>query len=131
MASWSSCLSPVLRQGIANLYRRGTHVIAILVAFGVGVMFMLTVQLLQDSLLDQLRLSAPPDSPNVFLINITETQKDELWKLVQSQRGVIDLPAALPAVAGQLSKINGTPVEQIQLSEGERRYFRTQFALTR
>ncbi len=130
MLRLSSRLSPVMRQGIANLYRPGTHVTAVLVALGVGVMFTLTIQLLQDSLLDQLRISAPPDSPNVFLINVTGVQKDDLWNLIRSQRGVLDLPDAMPAVAGQLSRINGTPVEQIQLSEGEQRYFRTQFALT-
>src|SRR5206468_7705637 len=71
-----------------------------------------------------------PDSPNVFLINVAEAQKDELWNLIRRQPGVVDAPDASPAVAGQLSRINGTPVEQIQLSEGEQRYFRTQFALT-
>src|SRR5262249_28329413 len=55
MTALSRHLSPVVRQGIANLYRPGTHVTAILVALGVGVMFTLTVQLLQGSLLDQLR----------------------------------------------------------------------------
>ncbi len=130
MITLSARVSPVVRQGVANLYRPGTHVTAILVALGVGVMFTLTVQLLQDSLLDQLRLSAPPDSPNVFLVNVTAEEKDALWKLLHSQRGIVELPDASPAVAGQLSRINGIPVEQIQLSEGEQRYFRTQFALT-
>jgi putative ABC transport system permease protein len=127
---YSILLSPVLRQGMANLYRPGTHTTAILIALGVGVMFTLTVQLLQGSLLEQLRLSAPPDSPNVFLINVTERDREGLWRLMRSQRGALDVPDAFPAVAAQLSSIGGTPVEQIELSEGERRYFRTQFALT-
>ncbi len=126
----SSKVSPVVRQGIANLYRPGSHVTAILVALGVGVMFTLTVQLLQTSLLEQLRVSAPPDSPNVFVINVTAADKNDLWKLIRSQGGVLDAPDASPAVAGQLSRINGTPVDRIPLSEGEQRYFRTQFALT-
>jgi len=130
MTRFSSLVSPVVRQGVANLYRPGTHVTAILVSLGVGVMFTLTVQLLQDSLLDQLRLSSPPDSPNVFLINVTPKDKDPLLRLIRSQTGMIDVPEASPAVAGQLTRINGTPVEEIQLSEGEQRYFRTQFALT-
>jgi putative ABC transport system permease protein len=130
MVSVSARLSPIVRQGIANLYRPGTHVTAILVALGVGVMFTLTVQLLQGSLLDQLRLSAPPDSPNVFLINVTAAEKDDLWKLLRSQPGILDLLDASPAVAGQLARINGTPVEELELSSGEQRYFRTQFALT-
>jgi len=130
MARFSSNLSPLVRQGVANLYRPGTHITAILVALGVGVMFTMTVQLLQTSLLNELRLSAPPDSPNVFLINVTPADKDAVWDLIKQQTGVLDAPAAIPAVAGQLSHINETPVEQIQLSESEQRYFRTQFALT-
>ena len=47
-----------------------------------------------------------------------------------AQPGVLDVPDPFPAVAGQLSQINGIPVEQIQLSPDEQRYFRTQFALT-
>ncbi|MBI4474408.1 MAG: FtsX-like permease family protein, partial [Acidobacteria bacterium] len=130
MNRFSAGLSPVLRQGIANLYRPGTHVTAVLVALGVGVMFTLCVQLLQDSLLEQLRFSAPPDSPNVFLINITDRDRDELWELIRSQDGVLQAPAPSPAVAGQLTSINSTPVEQLEFTEGEQRYFRTQFALT-
>jgi putative ABC transport system permease protein len=127
---FSTALSPVVRQGVANLYRPGTYATAILVALGVGVMFTLTVQLLQRSLLEELRASAPPDSPNVFLINITAAQKSDVWTLIRKQPGIIEAPDAIAAVAGQLSRINGTPVEQIHLSEGEQRYFRTQFALT-
>jgi putative ABC transport system permease protein len=130
MARFSAMTSPLVRQGVANLYRPGTHTTAILVALGVGVMFTLTVQLLQTSLLNELRLSAPPDSPNVFLINVTPGAKDALWTLIRQQPGLVDAPPAIPAVAGQLSSINGTPVERIQLSESEQRYFRTQFALT-
>jgi len=126
----SARVPPAIRQGIANLYRPGAHVMAILVALGVGVMFTVTVQLLQDSLLEQLRLSAPPDSPNVFLINVTGDSKDDLWRFLRIQPGILDVPDASPAVAGQLSHINGTPVEEIQLSRDEQRYFRTQFALT-
>ncbi len=74
---------PSLRHGVANLYRPGTHMVAVLVALGIGVMFTLSVQLLQTSLVEQLRESAPPDMPNVFMINITDREKDvfgSCWK---------------------------------------------------
>ncbi len=127
---FSHRLSPVIRQGIANLHRPGAHVTAVLVALGVGVMFTLTVQLMQTSLLDQLRLSAPPDSPNVFIVNITNNNRAELWDLVRKQEGVFDAPDPSPAVAGQLMRINGASVEDMSFSDAEQRYFRTQFALT-
>jgi len=61
--------SPV-RHGIANLYRPGNQAQAAVVALGVGVMFTLTVFLVQNALVDQIRGSAPPGMPNVFLLDI-------------------------------------------------------------
>ena len=113
---------PGLRYGVANLYRPGTHMVAVLAALGIGVMFTLSVHLLQIALIDQLRTSAPPDLPNVYLINITD--------LVETQPGVIDAPRPSPAVAGMLHAVDGVPVEEMSRIEGERRYLRTQFTLT-
>ena len=62
------------RQGFANLYRQGNQAQAILVALGLGVMFTLTVYLVQHSLVGEIVQSAPPDAPNVFLIGITPEQ---------------------------------------------------------
>ena len=121
---------PSLRHGVANLYRPGTHVVAVLVALGIGVMFTLSVQLLQTSLVDQLRTSAPPDMPNVYMINITDREKDGLWELLGEQDGVIEAQPASPAVSGMLHRVNDVAIEDMNLVEGERRYLRVQFALT-
>ncbi len=121
---------PSLRHGVANLYRPGTHMVAVLVALGIGVMFTLSVQLLQTSLVEQLRESAPPDMPNVFMINITDREKDGLWELLETQNGIVEARAAAPAVAGMLHTVNGVPIEELGLVEGERRYLRVQFQLT-
>ena len=53
---------------MANLYRQGNQAQAILVALGLGVMFTLTVYLVQDSLVSQIIETAPPGAPNVFLV---------------------------------------------------------------
>lgn len=123
-------LHPGIRYGIANLYRPGTHMTAVLVALGIGVMFTLSIQLLQATLVDQLVMSAPPDMPNVYMINITDRERDDLWSLVESQEGVIDAEEPSPAVAAMLDSVNGVPVDEIDLQAGERRYLRTQFTLT-
>src|SRR5207302_4369092 len=54
-----------IRHGIANLYRPGNHAQAALVALGIGVMFTLTVYLVQHGLLSEMRRTAPPGMPNV------------------------------------------------------------------
>ena len=121
---------PALRHGIANLYRPGTQMIVILVAIGIGVMFTLSVQLLQSTLVDQLRTSAPPDMPNVYMINITDREREGLWKLLEGLDGVIDAPPAAAAVSALLHTVKGVPIEDMDFAQGQRRYLRTQFQLT-
>ena len=52
--------SAVLRHGIANLYRPGAHAAAILATLSIGVMVTLSIYFLQNSLLEEVRLTAPP-----------------------------------------------------------------------
>jgi putative ABC transport system permease protein len=122
--------NPALRHGIANLYRPGSHMIAILAALGIGVMFTLSVHLLQTTLVDQLRTSAPPDMPNVYMINITNQDREGLWELLENQAGVIAAPPAAPAVSALLHTVKGVPIEDMGFVPGQRRYLRTQFQLT-
>lgn len=106
-------LSPSWRHGIANLHRPGVHADIVLVALGVGVMFTLTVYLLQASVVNQLALSAPPDMPNVFMANITDADRDALEKLIAEHPGVeggVDLVAS---VAARLVTIDAVPLEDI------------------
>ena len=63
-------LPGAVRHGMANLYRPGNQAQAAVVALGVGVMFTLTVFLVQNALVEQIRGSAPPGMPNVFLLDI-------------------------------------------------------------
>ena len=60
-----------LRHGLANLYRPGNQSAAVLAALGTGVMLILAVYLMQASLLREIRETASPTLPNVFLIDVT------------------------------------------------------------
>ena len=60
-----------LRHGLANLYRPGNQSAAVLAALGTGVMLILAVYLMQGALLRDLRETASPKLPNVFLIDVT------------------------------------------------------------
>ena len=122
--------SAALRHGISNLYRPGAHATPILASLGIGVMFTLTVYFLQHSLLDEIRLTAPPDAPNLFVINITDRERDGILSLLANEPGIIDRQPLSPSVAAQLVSIDGTPLEQIPLEEGARRFLNTQFVLT-
>src|SRR5207244_1671452 len=85
---------------------------------------------LQNSLLEEVRLTAPPDTPNLFLINITDRERDGITRLLENDPAVIDHQALSPSVSAQIATIDGTPLEQIPLEEGARRFLNTQFVLT-
>jgi putative ABC transport system permease protein len=122
--------SAAIRHGIANLYRPGAHAAAILASLGIGVMFTVTVYFLQHSLLEEVRLTAPPETPNLFLINITNRERDGIVRLIEREPGIVERQALSPSVAAQIATIDGIPLEQVPLEEGARRFLNTQFILT-
>jgi putative ABC transport system permease protein len=122
--------SAALRHGIANLFRPGAHAAAILASLGIGVTFTVTVYFLQHSLLEEVRLTAPPDTPNLFLINITENERHGINRLLDGEPGILEKQPLSPSVSAQIKSIDGTPLEQIPLEEGARRFLNTQFVLT-
>jgi putative ABC transport system permease protein len=75
------------RHGLANLYRPGNHAASILVSLGIGVMFTLTIHLIQNGFLKEVAGAAPPGAPNVFLINITDLEKDGIRQILESHPG--------------------------------------------
>jgi putative ABC transport system permease protein len=101
----------LVRQGLANLYRQGNQAQAILVALGLGVMFTLSVYLIQDSLVGQIVQTAPPGMPNVFLVGITQAQVEPLKELLAKQDGVQGTPEFVPSVMARLVSINGVPLD--------------------
>ncbi len=100
-------LTSVTRQGLSNLYRQGNQAQAILIAMSLGVMFTLSVYLIQNSVVSEIIATAPPGVPNVFLTGVTPEQVEPLKALVAQQPGIKG-PAELgAAISAQLVKING------------------------
>jgi putative ABC transport system permease protein len=118
-------LPGVVRHGLANLHRPGSQSQAAVVALGVGVMFTLTVFLVQQALIRQIRGSAPPGAPNVFLLDIPGPQREAVVQLANSQPGVAGAPDVAFAVSARITAIGGVPVEQLNLQEFGRRFLRT------
>ena len=118
-------LPGLVRHGIANLYRPGNQAQAAVVALGVGVMFTLTVFLVQNALVRQIRGSAPPGMPNVFLLDIPGPQRQNVTEFIRTQPGVTAAPDVAEAVAARITAIDGVPVEQLPLRDYGRRFLRT------
>lgn len=117
-------LPTLARHGLANLYRPGNHAEAVLVAFSLGVMFTLTIYLLQHSLLSQIAASAPPGMPNVFLINITSTDREDVNAFLKARKDVEGNPEVIATAAGHLKLIDGRAMNETTLKGPARRFLR-------
>ncbi|HEY6390664.1 MAG TPA: FtsX-like permease family protein, partial [Bryobacteraceae bacterium] len=111
-----------IRHGIANLYRPGNHAQTVLVALGIGVMFTLTVYLVERGVIAQMNRTAPPGMPNVFLIDIAPQNRDAVLALLKQQRGIEGAPEFIGTVAAKLVDIDGREIEKMGLKGWGRRF---------
>lgn len=114
-------LPSALRHGLANLYRPGNQSAAVLAALGTGVMLILTVFLMQKSVIREMKLTASPSTPNVFLIDISTQELDGVRSLLTKQAGVRGQLETLPLVSGRIAAVDGVPIGQLKLANFPRR----------
>ena len=111
-----------IRHGIANLYRPGNHAGSVLVSLGIGVMFTLTVYLVQRGVIAEMSSNAPPGMPNVFLIDIAPKDRDAVVEVLKQQRGLEGAPELIGTVTAKLTGVDGHPIENMQLRGWQRRF---------
>ncbi|MFP5235969.1 MAG: ABC transporter permease [Acidobacteriota bacterium] len=101
-----------VRHGLANLYRPGNQSAAVLAALGTGVMLILAVYLMQATLLREIRDTASPKLPNIFLIDVSSDEVAGLRAFFRQQPGVTQQLELIPIVRGKVDTLNGKPLEQ-------------------
>ncbi|WP_353062775.1 FtsX-like permease family protein [Tunturibacter psychrotolerans] len=114
-----------LRHGLANLYRPGNPSAALLAALGLGVMQIMTVYLVQQAVVSELHVSAAPNLPNVFLIDITNDEVAGIRALLKSQPSVTAPPELLPVVSSRIVEIDGVPANEAKLKNFPKRMLRS------
>jgi putative ABC transport system permease protein len=108
-------LPSVLRHGLANLYRPGNPSAALLAALGMGVMQIMLVFLMQHAIVQQLHISAAPNLPNIFLVDIADKEIDGMRALLAHSSAVTAPPELLPVITSRVIALNGTAVADIKL----------------
>ena len=114
-----------VRHGLANLYRPGNPSAALLAALGMGVMQIMTVYLVQQAVVSELHVSAAPNLPNVFLIDITSGEVGGIRTLLKAQHSVTADPELLPVVSSRVIDINGVSADEAKLKNFPRRMLRS------
>jgi putative ABC transport system permease protein len=118
-------LPSALRHGLANLYRPGNPSAALLAALGMGVMQIMTVFLVQQAVVSELHIASAPNLPNVFLVDIANTEIDGMRALLKSQPGVTAQPELLAVVSSRIDAIDGVPAADVKLKNFPRRMLRS------
>jgi len=107
-------LPSFLRHGLANLYRPGNQSAAVLAALGTGVMLILAVFLMQAALLRDLRETASPKLPNIFLIDVTTDEVAGVKDFFAHQAGVSQALDLMPVVTGRFVSLNGKTLDEMK-----------------
>jgi putative ABC transport system permease protein len=118
-------LKSFLRHGLANLYRPGNQSAAVLAALGMGVMLILTVYLMQNGVIGEMKLTSGPNLPNVFLVDISSKELDGVKQLLGQQPAVRGELETLPSVAGRIVSVDGIAADALPLKNYPRRLLST------
>lgn len=118
-------LHSALRHGLANLYRPGNQSAAVLAALGAGVMLILSIYLMQRSIIGALRQDVKPTTPNLFFIDISTEELPGIRALLQHQPGIAGGLEAIPIISARVESIDGTPVDDVKVKNYPKRLLRS------
>jgi putative ABC transport system permease protein len=114
-----------LRHGLANLHRPGNPSAALLAALGLGVMQIMTVYLVQKDAVKEMNISAAPNLPNVFLVDIADSEIAGVKTLLKAQPSVVAAPELLPITSARIDSVDGVSAADLKLKNFPRRALRS------
>jgi putative ABC transport system permease protein len=101
-----------LRLALANLHRPGAPTPIVMLSLGLGLTVLVGTALIQGNLRDQITSRIPKDAPAFFFVDIQSSQIEDFRKALAAVPGAGTLDE-VPSLRGRISKINGTPVDQM------------------
>jgi putative ABC transport system permease protein len=118
-------LPSAVRHGLANLYRPGNPSAALLAALGLGVMLIMTVYFVQQTLVRELNITIASNLPNMFLIDIASTEVEGVRALLVKQPDIHGAPELIPVITSRLLAVDGVPAAEVRVkspfSDGPRK----------
>ncbi len=98
-----------IAQAINSLYRPGNQTRVIILAVGLGVFVVLSVQFVAANLLREFDFSRNQKIPSLFMIDIQKSQVEKLRKFAEEETG--ELVEPIPTVRGRIALVNGEPFD--------------------
>ncbi len=101
------------RQSLLNLFRPNNQTVILLVAIGVGSFLISNLYFTKDMLLAMTQLEASSDSPNIILLDIQSSQKEDVRDNITPQGlKVID---DIPIVTMRIQNLKGRSANELRL----------------
>ncbi len=100
------------RQGLANLYRPQNQTGVLVLALGLGTFLIMTLLLVQRTLLEQIRVTGGEGQPNLVLFDVQPDQLEGVTTIVRGE----GLPVLnqVPIVTTQLKGVKGRTIAEIE-----------------
>jgi len=106
---------PGLRLALANLHRPGNPTAGLVLSLGLGLTVLIVIALVQGNIARELREQIPDVAPTFFFIDIQPDQVADFDRLLKTSPGVGQV-RRVPSLRGRIVKINGVPVEQVNVA---------------
>jgi putative ABC transport system permease protein len=106
-ASWPF----VWRQGLASLHRPNNRTLLLMVSLGLGTFLILTLYLVQHSLVRQMMPDANGDRPNVVLFDVQADQRDGVAAVLTNQN--LPLVDSSPVVTMRIKSVKGVLASEL------------------
>jgi putative ABC transport system permease protein len=101
----------VFRHAMSNLFRPNNQTRVLMVTIGLGAFIISTLNIIQNSLLNQVEFTGNSNQSNTILFDIQPNQKDGVLKLMQEQKLPIN---QVPIITCRLKELKGKTIEEIQ-----------------
>lgn len=102
----------VWRQGLANLYRPNNQTLILMLSLGLGTFLITTLYLVEQTLLNQVRISGGEGRPNLVFFDIQPDQREGLRHLVEAEHlPVLD---EVPLVTMRIHRIKGRTIDELR-----------------
>lgn len=106
---------PALRLGLAALARRRGMSLLQATALSLGLVALLLLAIVAPALLQGWRQELPADTPNWFVLNLQDDQRDTFEQALAQMGG--QRLNMLPLAVGKLTAINGRPIDQLSFKD--------------
>jgi putative ABC transport system permease protein len=102
----------IFRHALSNLFRPNNQTQVLMVTIGLGAFIISTINIIENSLLNQVEFTGNKNQSNTILFDIQPSQKEGVVKLIKDQK--LSVNQVVPIITCRLKELKGRSVEEIQ-----------------